>query len=1010
MDIEKSINLFLKIESDSGETLHIKSIRVNDQFFYPTGKELVSENEQEVVKNDLNIPLSTIGVATLIKSEDIESTPNPSIAPPSMSQNALKPGEGYATLEEFGGDSFYKMFWGNLTYTPIDAQKSKVTYEGAEDVFDSTYEGKWLEPSRIHKCSFEFPETGRNYFPGAISVVYSRVLEVLDSKNLVVDFPYNGTDADRPKSISKQDGIFFFDNKFAIQSWALAVKSVPNMRANSGQIYASLGSPSLKVASNSSLNFSGIGDGPRPALHIMMSDAFSGDKFGKGGESSASFKETFGEGGALFVLPSSGKVEIDFDWQYIPPTYAQKVVQYGSPIGLFFYDAATDSKQYGLKRVRNFDQFRIRNEMERALGFVRPGVTFSMPNQGYCNGGGIHNGRDITEFCTYRFEGDWFSKDPNNMKARTSGGLRIEWIGKSKDEPGNFIEMESMKAYRFDDLKFKFLTNRTLEVDDPTFTWYHLASQEWTGGNSASSEYTHLLINGCFVGLNTNGDFWLVNGDEDLVGRGFSAHRVSLFDKIPAPGDLISQNLDDLKKNALIGKLSDTKFEIWGWSVQKGDKLSFGGKTFTIIQSQRKFKTWEQFSSQYQNPPARIKRSDRRITYTEIELDKEIASPVNEIIFKVESSVLQSVLNGNPVTGCSAIWSFGNDAPGHLMYTDYNVNLLMENVNIHGLIRATARPLWVDTTQALSGSISSIPVSALGASVWNAGDKLQLAHPESGLITEVELIVGSSGNAGNLLIKPITLAQEFPAKSIVTALYSLCSEARFDHVNFVKEDLSPSYSQRIDYRPQGLRLRQLLTSDDAKRLKIIGGRLSWYSNFENRFEPEIELTEKPHLVNPSAVVNVLLNPVIPDHKGVLFGHQYKQNGKEEIYIQNRVVVRDGKKVDLSNSVIGSDLYLEGNGEVILNGLTSKQYVANGKDSGVGFNVIIEDKFMDSKDLTIQGKSGNSGLIVNKAYPVGVLKIDLTQWKLAPGLFNNGGFQTKQNKSDSNYSNFIKISG
>lgn len=92
-------------------------------------------------------------------------------------------------------------------------------------------------------------------------------------------------------------------------------------------------------------------------------------------------------------------------------------------------------------------------------------------------------------------------------------------------------------------------------------------------------------------------------------------------------------------------------------------------------------------------------------------------------------------------------------------------------------------------------------------------------------------------------------------------------------MNFVNEDLTHSYSERIDYLPQGMRLRQLLTGSNENRVKFIGGRLSWYSNFDNRFEPELELTEKPHLVNPRSVVNVLLNPVIADKKGVLFGHK-----------------------------------------------------------------------------------------------------------------------------------------
>jgi hypothetical protein len=58
--------------------------------------------------------------------------------------------------------------------------------------------------------------------------------------------------------------------------------------------------------------------------------------------------------------------------------------------------------------------------MMASLGFLRPGISFSKPNQGYCNGGGIHDDREIIKFCIYQFEGDWFRKNPNNMKAKTS--------------------------------------------------------------------------------------------------------------------------------------------------------------------------------------------------------------------------------------------------------------------------------------------------------------------------------------------------------------------------------------------------------------------------------------------------------------------------------------------------------------------------------------------------------------------------------------------------------------
>jgi hypothetical protein len=500
----------------------------------------------------------------------------------------------------------------------------------------------------------------------------------------------------------------------------------------------------------------------------------------------------------------------------------------------------------------------------------------------------------------------------------------------------------------------------------------------------------------------------LINGEGDLKGRSFSARSVKIFDKIPSKGNLIQQDLQNLSNCGLIGKLSDSRFEIWGWSIQEADQMSFEGQLYTVKSTSRKWKSWEQFAAQSSLSDPRLRRGDRRITYTEIELDKAIPSPIPSIQFKVEKSVLQGLLGGQFQEGCTAVWGIGNDAPGHLMYVDYNVNLLLKNINIHGMIRSTARPLWVETTKSHSGLINSISVNNLGAQIWNKGDKLWLTHPETDKKQQVEVAENFNGNRGDVKILPTTLHYEFPENSVLVGMFSLASQARFEHVNYINEDLSPCYSERIDYRPQGLRLRQLLTKDASKRVQIIGGRISWYSNLENRFEPEIEFSEIPHLVNTRSVVPIILNPIIKDKKGVLFGFQRKESDKEELFLTYRLIVTDGKTIDLSNSVLGADLYFEGNGEFILDKLHSRNYIDNKRDTGFAFSIIIQDKFKKTESLLLKGSGGKAGLMVNSPYPIGVLKIDFQNWELKPALFNAGGFQSRQDQGSPKYNEFVKI--
>jgi hypothetical protein len=120
----------------------------------------------------------------------------------SDSVQPLCPGADFDTLEEFGAYSFFKMFWGSLTYQSLDESRTQVTFNGEDSGFESSFVSKWLEPSRIHRSSPQSPDRGRNYFPASVTVVYSRVIEVLDSKNLIVDFVLNDGDSSNPKPIS----------------------------------------------------------------------------------------------------------------------------------------------------------------------------------------------------------------------------------------------------------------------------------------------------------------------------------------------------------------------------------------------------------------------------------------------------------------------------------------------------------------------------------------------------------------------------------------------------------------------------------------------------------------------------------------------------------------------------------------------------------------------------------------------------------------------------------------
>jgi len=80
-----------------------------------------------------------------------------------------------------------------------------------------------------------------------------------------------------------------------------------------------------------------------------------------------------------------------------------------------------------------------------------------------------------------------------------------------------------------------------------------------------------------------------------------------------------------------------------------------------------------------------------------------------------------------------------------------------------------------------------------------------------------------------------------------------------------------------------------------------------------------------------------------------------------------IMVRGNARLDLSNSIFGADLYVEGNGTVVFDKLLSKKFKENGLEKGFGFNLVVEDKFQNTEYLKLEGENGAVGLMINKAF-------------------------------------------
>ena len=584
------------------------------------------------------------------------------------------------TIESYGGQDFYKPFFGSLTYEPLGGGTSKVTYQGVEDVFNASFVDKWLEPSRIHHTDLAYPSGQVNYFPNSIAVVYSKVLSVIDGKNLIVDFEYNGKNRDAPVLIAGEDGTFFFDNKPSIEAWG-ANKNRKDLIGQPGVIYATLGMPNIICAIDSDYNF--VTDSINPSvLHCMASDAFTVDANGTGTSLCPSYVNVFRSEMVMFDLPGSGHTNIDFQWQPVGPTYTPAVVQYGTPAFRMFEDKNGTSQNYGMKRVVSKNPFIIQELMASSLGYVRSGANYVMPSQGGCNSGGLHNGVDIVQFSTYRFEGSWITKNTADFKGRQSGGVLLEWEG--VDERGSFINMDELAATEFD-ISCKWNNNRDIKTNSNDFTWYKATGQYWTGGVSTiKNPNDKIVIDGSDVWFGNNGDWWLL-GEQVAI----SSDTVKSFNRILSVGNIIKNSVDDAQ-NGLIKKLSNTEFVVWGWAIQVGDILTHSAVNYTVTQVSKVSYTWNEYSNSYPN-------TDRFINAFKIVLDKPIVDALASVEFTVNTSKLGYLLDGN-YRACQ--YKYDAIPFTNLLYIDSNLNTRFTNVNVYGNIRATSptiadgSPLW----------------------------------------------------------------------------------------------------------------------------------------------------------------------------------------------------------------------------------------------------------------------------------------------------------------------------
>ncbi|MFO7536235.1 MAG: immunoglobulin domain-containing protein [Kiritimatiellia bacterium] len=138
-------------------------------------------------------------------------------------------GEPWLTLEQFGGQAYYKRFDGDLTYTPQSVDPSitngaglppgsytKIAYTGSGQVFDQQDLNKSFCGLFVHRNPANADTNLVDlFYPNIVGSRYAKVVRVIDGRNILVDFEFNGGSTGAPQAASQRKGYIFFDNSAA---------------------------------------------------------------------------------------------------------------------------------------------------------------------------------------------------------------------------------------------------------------------------------------------------------------------------------------------------------------------------------------------------------------------------------------------------------------------------------------------------------------------------------------------------------------------------------------------------------------------------------------------------------------------------------------------------------------------------------------------------------------------------------------------------------------------------
>jgi hypothetical protein len=313
----------------------------------------------------------------------------------------------WLTLEQFGGNPYYKRFDEGLLYTPLSNGTTRITKTGAFSALD---EGKRFCGLFAKKNPNEIDLTQVDvFYPSIIGSRYSTVTQFIDSSNIIVDFDYMAHTG---------KGYIFFDNSKAWKDMWDAFQTSPyteiriTPHTDATKVFVIPGITSVSLPTNKETRI-WTGSTSIARIKPWMEDYFQWE----GSRGTRIYKQ----GLSLFLPTISNHNFISHNIYWLPPHRRVKETQ---TINTSFFGGQYIGLQNRILTVINCQSL----EEQREIGLLATEETFTSTGFGFMYSGGQYSGTGILEDTTdymYVLMKNFEHKGNNiaDFKANSGGGL-----------------------------------------------------------------------------------------------------------------------------------------------------------------------------------------------------------------------------------------------------------------------------------------------------------------------------------------------------------------------------------------------------------------------------------------------------------------------------------------------------------------------------------------------------------------------------------------------------------